>query len=85
MGDQVQTKVIAERKTVTATNANGASVSGAVDLLGTSLLSFIAPPPEPPPTLAECEAFLADVQVFVDMPWDEVLSQSGLAIIQQSL
>jgi hypothetical protein len=43
MGDQVQTKVIAERKTVTATIANGASVSGAVDLLGTSLLSFIAP------------------------------------------
>jgi hypothetical protein len=42
-------------------------------------------PSEIPPTQAECEAFLADVQVFVDMPWDEALSQSGLAIIQQSL
>jgi hypothetical protein len=39
-------------------------------------------PEEVPPTLAECEAFLADFVIYVDMPWDEALTQAGLAIIQ---
>jgi hypothetical protein len=39
-------------------------------------------PEEVPPTLAECEAFLEDLVIYVDAPWDEALTQAGLTIIQ---
>jgi hypothetical protein len=39
-------------------------------------------PEEVPPTLAECEAFLADLVVYIDTGWDEALSQAGLVVIQ---
>jgi hypothetical protein len=34
------------------------------------------------PTLAECEAFLAGLVIYVDTSWDEALTQAGLTIIQ---
>ena len=37
-------------------------------------------PEHTPPTLAECEAFLTDLQVYVDASWDEALTQSGLVL-----
>jgi hypothetical protein len=74
-------------QTVQALTAQDVSVATRAGMLKATLdADYVARWPEfTPPTLAKCEAFLADVQVFVDMPWDEALSQSGLAIIQQAL
>jgi hypothetical protein len=41
-------------------------------------------PSEIPPTLAECEAFLSDLVVYVDTSWDEALTHAGLSVIPQS-
>jgi hypothetical protein len=37
---------------------------------------------ETAPTLAECEAFLSWIAVYIDTSWDEALNQSGLQVIQ---
>jgi hypothetical protein len=39
-------------------------------------------PNETSPTLAECEAFLAGLVIYVDTSWDEALTHAGLTIIQ---
>jgi hypothetical protein len=39
-------------------------------------------PNETAPTLAECEAFLSWIAVYIDTSWDEALNQSGLQVIQ---
>jgi len=39
-------------------------------------------PGEVVPTLAECEALLADLQIFIDASWDDALTQAGLTITQ---
>jgi hypothetical protein len=39
-------------------------------------------PSETAPSLAECEAFLADLVIYVDAPWDEALAQAGLQVIK---
>jgi hypothetical protein len=41
-------------------------------------------PEEVPPTLAECEAFLSGLAVYVDTSWDEALTHAGLSVIPQS-
>jgi hypothetical protein len=42
-------------------------------------------PDEVPPTLNECQSFLSKLQVFIDMPWSDALSSSGLqTIVMQS-
>jgi hypothetical protein len=39
-------------------------------------------PGEVAPMLAECEAFLANLVIYIDTGWDEALSQAGLVVIQ---
>jgi hypothetical protein len=39
-------------------------------------------PNETAPSLADCEAFLAGLAVYVDTSWDEALAQAGLQVIK---
>jgi hypothetical protein len=41
-------------------------------------------PSETAPSLAECEAFLAGLAVYVDTSWDAALTHAGLSVIPQS-